>query len=191
MIKLTNWLNRPGWTFPLCPRRTLRPRSGQALVEFVFVAVMLLLMVFGLIDFCRAISTRQVITNLSREGANLVSRSTTITNAVASVIASANPLDINAHGRVIISVITNNSGAAIVADQLSRGGISTNSVASKIAPGGRGSTAAMPAITPLQLPQPTQTVYVVEVYYDYTPITPVGRFLGITLPPQLYDVAFF
>ena len=171
--------------------RNWRNNSGQALIEFMFVAAMLLLLVFGLIDFCRAIFTRQVITNLTREGANLVSRNTTITNAAAAVIASASPLDINAHGRVIISVVTNNGGVAIVADQLSQGGISTNTVTSKVAPGGIGSIAKMPSTTPLQLPQSNQTVYVTEVYYDFHAITPVGQFLGFTLPPQLYDVAFF
>ena len=85
----------------------LRNRSGQALVEFTFVAIILLLMIFGLIDFCRAISVRQVITSLSREGSNLASRNTSLSNAVDAVIAAANPLNITTSGRVIITSVKN------------------------------------------------------------------------------------
>ena len=51
-----------------------RCRSGQALVEFLFVVVILMVMLFGMIDFCRAISTWQVMVNVSREGSNLAAR---------------------------------------------------------------------------------------------------------------------
>ena len=99
--------------------QALRLRSGQALVEFVFVAATLLLLFFGLIDFCRAISTRQVITNLSREGSNLASRTSTISNAVAAVIAADDPLDINAHGRVIITAVALSNRMAVITAQVS------------------------------------------------------------------------
>src|SRR5579859_3409732 len=88
-----------------------RDQSGQALVEFMFVGFILLFMLFAMIDFCRAISTRQVIINLSREGSNEAARGSgdtvdaTISNAIAAVIAGANPLNINTKGRVIITAV--------------------------------------------------------------------------------------
>src|SRR5689334_6984144 len=53
-----------------------RQCSGQALVEFALISLVLITLLFGLIDFGRAILVRQVMVNLSREGANLASRGT-------------------------------------------------------------------------------------------------------------------
>jgi hypothetical protein len=56
-------------------RRPARPevqRSGQALVEFVLVLPILLLLVFGLLDFARAWSAHHAIADAAREGTRLV-----------------------------------------------------------------------------------------------------------------------
>src|SRR5271169_6089739 len=93
-----------------------RDRSGQALIEFMFVGFILLFMLFGMIDFCRAISTRQVLINLSREAANLAARGTgstadaSIQNAINAVIAGAAPLSIATNGLVIITAVLNSNG---------------------------------------------------------------------------------
>lgn len=55
-------------------RGRMRPRtarSGQAIVEFAMIAPILLLMVFGLIDFARAWSAHHVIADAAREGARI------------------------------------------------------------------------------------------------------------------------
>jgi hypothetical protein len=162
-------------------------RAGQALYEFVFVTMMLMGLTFGLIDYGRAIYERQVLINLSREGANLASRGTDFTNTVASVLASAAPLDLSNKGRVIVTSIVNNNGAYTVLNQLaSSGGINPTSRIGQ--PGG---VASLPANHGAALPQPKQTLYALEVFYTYAPITPVGRLLRVTLPTQLYDVAYF
>ena len=36
-----------------------------------------------------------------------------------------------------------------------------------------------------------QTLYVTEVFYSYTPMTPIGSFLKTSLASTLYDVAYF
>src|ERR1019366_5467942 len=123
MNVLRNWTSRS------------RERSGQALIEFMFVAFILLFMLFGMIDFCRAISTRQVLINLSREAANLAARGTgstadeSISNALSSVIAGAAPLSIATNGLVIITAVFNSNGTFLVTNQISEGGLS-NSVIS-------------------------------------------------------------
>ena len=163
--------------------------SGQALIEFTFVAALLLLIFFGMIDFCRAISVRQVITNLSREGSNLASRNTSLSNSIAAVVASANPLNITNGGRVIISVVTNNNGTPIVAEQVAWGGL-TNGTSRVGNPGAPALQGWIPKTNPA-LPQPNQTIYVTEVYYTFEAVTPVGKFLNFTLPTKLYDAAYF
>ena len=41
------------------------------------------------------------------------------------------------------------------------------------------------------IPQPGGTIYVTEVFTSFTSITPLGAFVGYTMPPTLYDVAYF
>ncbi len=183
MNVLRNWVSRS------------REQSGQALIEFMFVAFILLFMLFGMIDFCRAISTRQVLINLSRESANLAARGTgstageSISNAITAVIAGANPLDINAHGRVIITAVLNSNGNYVVSDQVSEGGL--NGVTSKISQTGViGTTAIVPNYT-VQVPQSNQTMYVSEVFYSFQPATPIGKILNFTMTNALYDAAYF
>jgi Flp pilus assembly protein TadG len=177
-------------------KRRSADRSGQAFIEFTFVAIILVLMMFGLIDFGRAIYERQVITNISREGSNLAARGSgnstddIMTNAVNAVIASASPLNINTKGRVIISTVTASNGQFRVLNQVSKGGLATNSFTSHLRTG-TGTFATMPVTTSPQIPQTNQTMFVTEVFYSFVPITPVGKLLKITLPSQLYDAAYF
>jgi Flp pilus assembly protein TadG len=58
-------------------------RSGQNLVEFAIIVVLLLSLVLGIIEFGRAWMTFQVITNASREGARLAALPTGFSNAGA------------------------------------------------------------------------------------------------------------
>lgn len=163
-------------------------RSGQALVEFAISFVMLLTLLFGLIDFGRAIYTRQIMVNLSREAANLASRGTSLSNTFDAVRTSALPLDIDTKGYVILSVIFRDTNSvAVVTNQLAGGGLQTGS---RVAAGGVGTTPVLPATNPA-LPLPKQMLYVAEIYYGFAPVTPVGRLLNLALPSKLYDVAYF
>lgn len=49
--------------------KRLKLQAGAELVEFAFVLPLLLLMVFGVVDFSLAIFDKAVITNAAREGA--------------------------------------------------------------------------------------------------------------------------
>src|ERR1039458_4808607 len=91
-----------------------RGEGGQALIEFTLVALLLIVLIFGAIDFCRAIYMRQLLINLSRETANLEARgvgSTTaeiMTNALNAAIQEASPLTLNStNGMVIVTAVTN------------------------------------------------------------------------------------
>lgn len=52
-------------------RASVRSRAGQALAEFVLVIPVLLLLVFGIIEFGLAFRTHQIVTNATREGARV------------------------------------------------------------------------------------------------------------------------
>jgi Flp pilus assembly protein TadG len=160
---------------------------GQALIELAAVLMMLSVLVFGLIDFGRFIYERQILVNVTREGANLISRGTTMTNALTAVINSAAPLVLSGtKGRVIMTAVTNSNNIYRITAQVAQGGLSA---ASKI--GTLNGTATFPITTAVPVPQPQQTLYVAEVYYSFVPITPVGKLLKLTMPTRIYDVAFF
>lgn len=169
-----------------CSRRVATRESGQATVEFYFVGITLIVLMFGLIDFGRFIYERQVMVNLSREGANLAARATPLSNTVAAIVVSAAPLNLNTKGRAIASQVFNDGNNLIVTNQFSQGGLS---VSSKI--GALGSKSAKVPTTSPVIPQAQQSLYAVEVFYTFTPITPVGKLLKFTLPSQIYDVAYF
>ncbi|MDX1394072.1 MAG: TadE/TadG family type IV pilus assembly protein [Gemmatimonadota bacterium] len=52
-------------------RRRVPDDRGQALVEFVLALPILLVIVFGIIEFATAWRTYQIVTNVAREGARL------------------------------------------------------------------------------------------------------------------------
>jgi Flp pilus assembly protein TadG len=63
--------------------RFARGRSGQSLVEFALVAVLLLVLVVGIVEFGRVWNMYQILANAAREGARLASLPAGFTTASA------------------------------------------------------------------------------------------------------------
>lgn len=164
-----------------------RGKSGQALLEFVFVGIFLLMLVFGLIDFGRALMTRQTLVAVSREGANLASRGTSLDDTLAAVNTSAQPLNLLSNGYIIVTAVYRQpNGALRVQDQRKAGALPHPSrVGNTI-----GGPATLPSTT-AEVPPRGRTLYAVEVTHRFTPITPLGKLLNTVLPNQLTDVAYF
>jgi len=159
-------------------------QSGQALLEFALVAVVLMMVLFAIIDFSRILIIHEIMINVSREGANLISRGTDATNAITALVTSAKPLNITDNGYIILSSVFNSNGTLRVTSQQKIGG---KSAASHV-----GTTSSTTVSLPNpNLPPPNQTLWVAEVFYVFTPITPLGKLLGVTLPTTNYDAAFF
>jgi len=179
-------LRRNDWKVGGGRWRWLRQESGQALVEFAAVAMMMTVLALGVVDFSRAIYQRQVLSHLSREGSNLASRGADLATTATQVVADSSPLNLGTRGCVIVTSVQNSGGKNSVIDQASRCAISASSRIGSVG----GKTVTLPVTSPV-IPQPNQTVYITEVFYSYAPITPVGTLLKIALPSQLYDVAYF
>ena len=79
-------------------------------MEFAIVLPLLAVLLFMVVDLSRAIQTKIILLNISREGANLASRSTTDLNGSSQTImnalaASTPPLDMNKRGMIYITKI--------------------------------------------------------------------------------------
>jgi Flp pilus assembly protein TadG len=74
--------------------RILRGDSGQSTIELAIILPFLLLLALGVFEFARAIQAKNIVTNMSREGTNLVSRGSDDPQTIMSALAStAQPLE--------------------------------------------------------------------------------------------------
>jgi Flp pilus assembly protein TadG len=101
-------------------------QRGLAAVEFALLLPILLMLLFGMIDAARALQANIIITNISREGANLVARGNTqletgSQDIIYALMASAPPLNVNQHGMMYITrvmgVVKNGVSSSVVLDQ--------------------------------------------------------------------------
>ncbi len=68
--------------------RIVPHRRGAATVEFAVVAPLLVLLLFGMIEFGRMIMVQQVLTNASREGARLAALDGSTTEGVKDTVVN-------------------------------------------------------------------------------------------------------
>ena len=69
----------------MCARRS-RKRRGAAVVEFAVVSPVLILLIFGILEFGRLAMVQQVLTNASREGARRAILEQTTSSEIQSVV---------------------------------------------------------------------------------------------------------
>ena len=160
---------------------------GVAFGEFAILLPIFLVVLAGAVDVGRMIYFQQVVTNLSREAANIVSRGGSDAAAFAATEAADDPLDVTSDGGGIISRISRKSstdGRPWVVEQVASGGLA--GLTSRV--GSPGGPAAVPDID--ELPQGL-TLRAVEVIHTFEPVLN-GRGLGLSIyPSTVYDVAYF
>lgn len=177
--------------------KILTADSGQALVELSAAFVLLSVLVFGIVDFGRAVYDVEVMKNLSGEGSSLASRGTSLATTAQTVATdAASTMDLQNQGCIVVTVVTNTTGTLQITDQTSQCGIQA---ASRIGcllgqSGCNSSTPNLPAAatTALQGEVSGSSLYVTEIFYSYSTTTPITSFLqGSALPSQLYSVAYY
>ena len=191
----------------------IRSSRGQVLVEFAFVLPLLVVLLLGVIEISYLLFNQHIVIRLTREGSNLISRSTTISDAATAMRSMVNPpVDFESNNsRLIFTVLTkpsigNNSDRVIVYQRYEIGDLAAESALTTEGPLSSESFGPAPdyiALDPkndkdlrvtnvpanLTLSQ-DQYVYVTEVYSRYDWITPLHNF-GISLPSTLYSIAYF
>lgn len=179
-------------------RKLIAPVSGQAIAEFAMAVTILLIFIFAAIDFGRALNDLQVMADLTRQGSNLASRGTPLggnTGAVAAVVSGESSLDLVNNGDVIITAVTNTNDVYKITgqDSSTTDGLTKFSATSKIGTGvGTNVTAALPAGAK-NLLQNGQTLFITEVFYGFTALTPIGAMTNgtVSMPATLYNSAYF
>jgi len=193
-------------------RRRVSGAAGQGLVEFALTLPMLLVIALGVIELSYALLDQHVVTKLAREGSNLISRDTTIQDAVTAMKSmSTRPVDFTTDAKVIFSVITKvatvgstNFDKEVLYQRHEYGNLA--GVQSTLKTVGNGAFRGAPdyeavnkdndanlQITnlPANLTVPQGgMIYVTEVYTKHPLITPLDKW-GITVPTTLFSIAYF
>lgn len=173
-----------------------RHESGQATVELSMILLVLIILAYGLMDFCTAIYEKQVIVNLTREGANLSARgygdgsAEIMTNALQAIIQEASPLNLSTNstsGLLILTQAANTNNLAsgfYITQQLKSGRL----LASSKVGTGVGTHANLPSTI---VAQSGHYVYIAEIYYKFNAPAPLQKLIHATVTNQFYDVAYF
>jgi Flp pilus assembly protein TadG len=191
-------------------RRRVRDPQGQSLVEFAMVLPLVLVLALGVIEVSYALLDQHVVTKLTREGSNLISRDSSLFDTGTALRnMSSRPVDFAASARVIFSVIkmVNTAGATnvnreVLYQRYEFGAIAANSQLTTQGAGAFGGAPDFLAANsdndanlrvtnlPPNLIAPGGLLYVTEIYSRHPLITPFNRF-GIAVPSTLYSIAYF
>jgi hypothetical protein len=163
--------------------RLRKEESGQDLVELVMVTPLLLMFVFGIIEFGSILDSQQAVSYLTREGANIASRGTPLDTVLAVTLRNGESINLEGHGGAVVSRMQVDGESTSIEEQVSSPGYSTSSRF-----GEEGDPVA--AMENLTLADGA-SVYVVEIFYERPMITPIQNLISGTVPTVLYDRAVF
>jgi TadE-like protein len=188
-----------------------RRDEGQSILEFAIVLPLLMVLVLGVLDVSYALLDQHVITKLSREGANLISRDASLQDAGTALGAmSTRPVDFaGGQSKVIFSVVKRvatsgapNYGLDILYQRYEYGSLSASShlttrgtatfgpAPDYVAPNSDTNTGLQLTNLPPNLLVNGGLLYITEVYTRHQLLTPLNRF-GVSVPNVLYSIAYF
>ncbi len=156
--------------------------DGQDLVELTLTLPILLIVVFGILEFGLLFDVSHSVSGLTREGANLASRGTSLDSVVLITEANGESVGVGSGGTVA-SEIRVMGGAPVINLQSASPGYDGLSRL------GRAGDSAQ-ALLPTGLVD-GQTYFVVELFVPYRPFTPLSRLVSRLVPDTLYDRSIF
>jgi Flp pilus assembly protein TadG len=185
--------------------------AGQTLVETAIVLPIILMISLGVVEVSYAVLHQHVISRITREGANLISRDVTLldaSNALKSMTTA--PVNFADGSQLILSVLKKgattgspNYDRVVLYQRYSVGTLGAASTLKTAGPPAFGpapdfKTNASDTDTNLRIvglpPSVDVTrgglLYVAEVFTQHAPLTPLDKF-GITMPPTLRSIAYF
>jgi len=181
------------------------------MVEMAMMLPFMVVLVLGMIELSYALLDHHVVTKISREGANLISRNTSLQDA-ATVLRQmgTRPVDFTSNSRVIFSVIkrgstvgSTNYNQDILYQRYEYGSLAATSHLTTAGTGAFGPAPEYQAansdndgnlrLTNLPSANMLTTggmLYVAEIFTRHPLITPFNRF-GVNVPSTLYSIAYF
>jgi Flp pilus assembly protein TadG len=159
--------------------RQSRRIHGSAMIEFALLLPLLLTLVFGAVDFGRALQFNNIVSTISREGGSLAARTTSSDqDIITAVTLAAAPLDMSANGIVYITEVMGRADGRGTVQGQSRSVSGNMSLKSKLypsCPGWTGGACAVPTPAPVVTVsglalQNGELVHVVEVAYNFEPL---------------------
>jgi len=189
----------------------VRGEAGQSLLEFGLMLPLVVALSLGVVELSYALLDQHVITKLSREGSNLISRDASLGSA-ATVLGtmSTRPVDFSGgNSKVIFSVVrqidvtgSTNFDKPVLFQRYAYGSFPGSSTLTTLGSGSFGGAPDYEAVNPstdaslqiTNLPAGILTtggmLYITEIYTNHTLITPFNR-LGFSVPSSLYSIAYF
>ena len=164
---------RPGW----------RDVRGQAVAEFALVLPLILFLFLGMIELGNALAVSHSLSKLSREGANIASRGTSLDTVLNVVARTGDDIRLSERGGSVVSRVEIRADGPRVLEQVATPGFARLSEMGEV-----GERPVLLASIDLQ---PGNTHYVVEVFYYYEPVTPFARLFKTALQEPIYDRAVF
>jgi len=157
--------------------------SGQAVAEFALVLPLLLFLFLGMVEVGNALTVAHTLSKLSREGANIASRGTSLDTVLTVVASAGRDIHLELRGGSVVSRIEVRRDGPMVLAQVASAGYETQSRL--------GVVGASPVSFASYGLERGTTHYVVEVFYRYEPITPFARLFQSALPDPIYERAVF
>ena len=185
--------------------------KGQTLVEMAFVLPIILMVSLGVVEVSYAILHQHVISRLTREGANLISRDVALLDASNALkTMSTTPVDFTNGSQLVLSVLkkgstvgTANYDKIVLYQRYAIGTLGTPSTLTTAGPVvfGPAPDFKVPnsdSDTNLRITNLPASVditrggllYIAEVFTQHASLTPLDKF-GVTIPPTLKSIAYF
>jgi Flp pilus assembly protein TadG len=189
----------------------LKDTRGQSVVEMAIMMPLLIIIVLGVVEVSYALLDQHVVTKMTREGSNLISRDTSLADAANALKhMSGRPVNFNSNSKMIFSVVrrgattgTNNYNKDVLYARYEFGAIAGTS---QISTRGSGSYGTGPEYEATNADSDTNiqvttlpaglvlstgcTLYITEIFTTHELITPFDKF-GVTVPKTLYSIAYF
>ena len=185
---------------------------GQTLIEFALILPLAMLIVLGVVEVGMMLLDEHVVTRLSREGSNLISRDTPLGTAAAVMTSmSTRPVDFSNGSKVIFTVLkrgatsgTTNFDKLVIYQRAEFGSFSGPTVSQVQASGGAiggppdyvavdsdGDAGLQVTGVPANLVTALGgMVYITEIFTKRPRITPLNNF-GVSVKETLYSIAYF
>ena len=192
-------------------RRTRSSERGQTMVEMAIVMPFVVMVSLGVVEVSYAILHQHVISRITREGANLISRDVTLLDASNALkTMSAAPVNFANGSQLVLSVLkkgstvgTANYDKVVLYQRYAIGTLGTPSTLSTAGPAPVGpgpdfltsNTDTNMNLRINNLPANVDMtrgalLYVAEVFTQHAPLTPLNQF-GVAVPPTLRSIAYF